>query len=336
MGGKKAGSFRTGLFFIYFKQSVAHCVNVRTFDSSTTNTPPNAMPRTATQVLQGFYTAAMCADADDARTEYRRLFDSATPEEMQLPAVARRVSAYMNLLIKFEGPAQPVEVPTVDTTPETMPEYEETATKYATINAPENHELAPFTGQRVQVASDSNGMLNVLVYGAGWFYLNPGEYTDYSTDKAVNAPAELKPANEYAPGEFDALPQFYRDLVIEADALQANVLVGFDAHIGPIKNRLFKLRDEPAPAVVPTVATPQADAGTVAVDKQVYVVMRDGSVPLVYGSSAAMLADPDSGISCDRNRLNYLARAGYPVHVDGASIHRTDLRRKAKPEPAQA
>jgi hypothetical protein len=86
-----------------------------------------------------------------------------------------------------------------------------------------------------------------------------------------------------------------------------------------------KAKEKP---VVPSVGTTKP----VAVDKQVYVVLipEDGAV-LVYGSSAAMLADKDSRLTIDRNRLNYLARAGFPIHIDGKIIHRTELRRKVKP-----
>lgn len=78
----------------------------------------------------------------------------------------------------------------------------------------------------------------------------------------------------------------------------------------------------------PTTATPP----TVATDKKVYVLTsRNGGV-LVYGSAAAMLADATNGLSIDRNQLNYRARGGWPVEFDGLTIHRTDLRRKVKPE----
>jgi hypothetical protein len=66
-------------------------------------------------------------------------------------------------------------------------------------------------------------------------------------------------------------------------------------------------------------------------DKQVYVVLiRAEEKVLTYGSAAAMLADAESRVTIDRNRLNYLARGGFPVHVGDVIIHRTRLRRKVK------
>jgi hypothetical protein len=60
--------------------------------------------RTAKQVLQGFYTATMCANgAEDAQHELARLRQSSTPEERSLPMVIRRIAAYLHIIEKHES-----------------------------------------------------------------------------------------------------------------------------------------------------------------------------------------------------------------------------------------